>query len=135
MHLVFRKHEFWRKVLRKSNDDSQYYNIGEDYIYEYKARDYSHGTFNRLHIPDKELISLDDYRTRYSQYKLDPDIIAAHSSHPFIVIWDDHETSNNTYMTGAQNHQSLLEGDFYKRKIVSQFYYCSVETSISKKCI
>ena len=80
-----------------------------DYIYEYKARDYSHGTFNRLHIPDKELISLDDYRTRYSQYKLDPDIIAAHSSPPFIVIWDDHDTSNNTYMTGAQNHQSLLE--------------------------
>ena len=87
-----------------------------DYIYEYKARDYSHGTFNRLHLPDKELISLEDYRIRYSQYKLDPDIIAAHMSHPFIVIWDDHETSNNTYMTGAKNHQSLLEGDFSERK-------------------
>ena len=95
-----------------------------DYIYEYKARDYSHGTFNRLHLPNKELISLRDYRTRYSQYKLDPDIIAAHRLHPFIVIWDDHETSNNTYMTGAQNHQPLLEGDFSERKSAAlQAYY------------
>ena len=86
-----------------------------DYIYEYKARDYSNGIFKRLHIPDKELVSLDDYRSRYSQYKLDPDLIAAHQNHPFIVIWDDHETSNNTFSTGAQNHQSELEGDFFKR--------------------
>ena len=95
-----------------------------DYIYEYKARDYSNGIFNRLHIPDKELISLEDYRTRYSQYRLDPDLIKAHASHPFIVIWDDHETSNDTYMTGAQNHQVSSEGSFIDRKQnAMQAYY------------
>ena len=81
--------------------------------------DYQRGFFNsifkRLHIPDKEIVSLSDYRTRYSQYKMDPDLISAHQKHPFIVIWDDHETSNNTYSSGAQNHQPELEGDFFKR--------------------
>ena len=32
-----------------------------DYIYEYKSRDYSNGIFERLHLPDKEIISLYDY--------------------------------------------------------------------------
>ena len=86
-----------------------------DYIYEYKARDFSNGIFERLHIPDKEIVSLSDYRNRYSQYKMDSDLISAHQKHPFIVIWDDHETSNDTYSSGAQNHQSELEGDFFKR--------------------
>jgi alkaline phosphatase D len=86
-----------------------------DYIYEYKARDFSNGIFQRLHIPDKEIVSLSDYRARYSQYKMDPDLISVHQKHPFIVIWDDHETSNNTYSYGAQNHQPELEGNFFKR--------------------
>ena len=65
-----------------------------------------------------------DYRTRYSQYRLDPDLIKAHASHPFIVIWDDHETSNDTYMSGAQNHQVSSEGNFMDRKkSAMQAYY------------
>ena len=95
-----------------------------DYIYEYKSRDYSNGIFDRLHLPDKELISLDDYRTRHSQYKLDIDLIKAHRSHPFILIWDDHETSNNTYKSGAENHQELEEGSFNDRiSFALQAYY------------
>lgn len=86
-----------------------------DYIYEYKSRDYSNGIFDRLHLPDKELITLGDYRTRHSQYKLDRDLIEAHRNHPFILIWDDHETSNNTYKDGAENHQELEEGNFNER--------------------
>ncbi len=85
-----------------------------DYIYEYKSRDYSNGIFKRLHLPDRELITLYDYRTRYSQYRLDPDLIKAHQNHPFILIWDDHETSNNTYINGAENHQQD-EGSFQER--------------------
>ena len=86
-----------------------------DYIYEYKSRDYSNGIFDRLHLPDKEIVTLSDYRTRHSQYKLDIDLIDAHKNHPFILIWDDHETSNNTYKSGAENHQELEEGDFDER--------------------
>ena len=95
-----------------------------DYIYEYKSRDYSNGIFKRLHLPDKEIISLSDYRTRHSQYKLDLDLISAHSNHPFILIWDDHETSNDTYKDGAENHQEENEGSFDKRiSSALQAYY------------
>ena len=95
-----------------------------DYIYEYKSRDYSNGIFKRLHLPDKEIVSLTDYRTRHSQYKLDPDLISAHSSHPFILIWDDHETANNTYKDGAENHQEEKEGNFNERiSFALQAYY------------
>ncbi|MET8681797.1 alkaline phosphatase D family protein [Streptomyces sp. NPDC004647] len=70
-----------------------------DYIYEYAvdaaggARKYTDRTlpahFNR------ETTTLEDYRLRYALYKTDPDLIAAHAAHPFVVTWDDHETENN----------------------------------------
>ncbi len=92
-----------------------------DYIYEYGPGVY--GDSSRLHYPAKELISLQDYRLRYSQYRLDPDLAAAHQQHAFITIWDDHEIANNSYKDGAQNHQSN-EGDYMKRKAAArQAYY------------
>tara|TARA_B100001057_G_scaffold85312_1_gene81128 strand:- start:10056 stop:11534 length:1479 start_codon:yes stop_codon:yes gene_type:complete len=95
-----------------------------DYIYEYKSRDYSNGIFERLHLPDREILSLYDYRVRHSQYKLDPDLINAHKNHPFILIWDDHETTNDTYKDGAENHQEDEEGSFSKRiSSALQAYY------------
>ena len=40
------------------------------------------------------------------------------------MIWDDHETSNDTYMSGAQNHQVSSEGNFMDRKkSAMQAYY------------
>ncbi|MGW0463951.1 alkaline phosphatase D family protein [Streptomyces sp. NPDC003027] len=70
-----------------------------DYLYEYAvnatggARNYTDrvlpAVFNR------ETLTLDDYRLRYALYKSDPDLMAAHAAHPFVVTWDDHETENN----------------------------------------
>jgi alkaline phosphatase D len=94
-----------------------------DYIYEYEVGRYGDTTLGRLHLPDKEIVSLQDYRTRYSQYRLDEDFQKAHQMHPFITIWDDHEISNNAYQSGAQNHQPEQEGDFDKRKSVAQQAY------------
>jgi alkaline phosphatase D len=48
----------------------------------------------RTHHAD-EPYSLDDYRARYAQYKLDADLQAAHAAHTWWVTWDDHETDNN----------------------------------------
>jgi len=42
-----------------------------------------------------EIYSLDDYRRRYAQYKMDADLQAAHAAAPWFVVWDDHETDNN----------------------------------------
>jgi alkaline phosphatase D len=61
-----------------------------DYIYEGR----SNPRAVRHHHGD-ECYSLDDYRARYAQYKLDPDLRAVHLSTPFIVIADDHEVMNN----------------------------------------
>jgi len=61
-----------------------------DYIYEYEPGRYGDTTLGRLHLPPKELVGLQDYRTRYSQYRLDPDFQEAHRLHPFITVWDDH---------------------------------------------
>ncbi len=61
-----------------------------DYIYEsapIKDRP-------RLHI-GPELTTLEDYRNRYAQYKLDPLLQAAHAHAPWILTWDDHEVANN----------------------------------------
>ncbi len=86
-----------------------------DYIYEYGPGKYGDENFPRKHLPPNELLTLDDYRTRYAQYRLDKGLQKAHQNHPFILIWDDHEIANNAYKTGAQNHQAD-EGDYGMRK-------------------
>ena len=94
-----------------------------DYIYEYGPNKYGDTSFQRKNIPAHEIVSLQDYRDRYSQYRLDEDLQNLHSSVPFINIWDDHEITNNAYVSGAQNHQDD-EGDYETRKnIARQVFY------------
>ena len=83
-----------------------------DYIYEYRNNDYGHRPegdgrpFGRVPFPDREIVSLDDYRARYAQYREDVDLQAAHRQHPFIVVWDDHETANNSWQRRRGESQS-----------------------------
>jgi alkaline phosphatase D len=94
-----------------------------DYIYEYATGKYGDTTIGRFNIPRTEIISLTDYRTRYSQYRTDVGLRRVHQQHPFIAIWDDHEIANNSYTEGAQNHQPE-EGDYATRKAAAkQAYY------------
>ncbi|NNK87095.1 MAG: hypothetical protein HKO90_02320 [Flavobacteriaceae bacterium] len=94
-----------------------------DYIYEHGEGGYGDTSIGRIHIPKHEIVSLEDYRTRYAQYRLDQDLRAAHQNHPFIAVWDDHEITNNAYADGAQNHQPD-EGDYMTRRdIARQVYY------------
>ena len=93
-----------------------------DFIYEHRARGgYGGATGRRIgrnHKPGHELTSLGDYRTRYAQYKADPQSIAMHARHPLIVTWDDHESANNPWMEGAANHQ-WIDGDWSERRAAS----------------
>jgi len=98
-----------------------------DYIYEYRARGgYGGATGRRIgrnHKPGHETVSLEDYRIRHAQYKGERESIAMHARHPLIVIWDDHESANNPWMGGAENHQ-LNDGDWFARRAASkQAYY------------
>lgn len=89
-----------------------------DYIYEYRNGQYGDGgRFARVPAPDKEIVALEDYRTRHAQYKLDPDLQEAHRQHPFIIVWDDHELANNTWRDGAENHDpDQGEGEWPARR-------------------
>jgi alkaline phosphatase D len=90
-----------------------------DYIYEYKtfgslAPGDAYGD-HRAYLPDHEILTLEDYRTRYAQYRREPQLQAAHRQHPFICTWDDHETANNSYRGGAGNHDPETEGSWTDR--------------------
>jgi phosphodiesterase/alkaline phosphatase D-like protein len=61
-----------------------------DYIYENPGRD----GLVRKHVGG-ELLTIDDYRNRYAQYRSDPYLRKTHASFPFVVVWDDHEVDNN----------------------------------------
>lgn len=87
-----------------------------DYIYEYKNASQVAGDSTRKHDPDKEITTLADYRIRHSQYKLDPDLRECHRQYPFITVWDDHETTNNSWYGGAENHTDSTEGNWFARK-------------------
>lgn len=91
-----------------------------DYIYEYGVNNARN--VDRRHLPEHEVITLQDYRTRYSQYHLDEGLRAMRQQHPLITIWDDHELANDTYAAGAQNHQGE-EGDFSARKAAARKAY------------
>ncbi len=62
-----------------------------DYVYEYPGLGAAGGGSEPTHMVE----TLVDYRLRYASYKLDPDLMRAHSELPFIVTWDDHEVANN----------------------------------------
>ena len=91
-----------------------------DYIYEYGIDGYGGNvgqSIDRNHEPPLEIVSLDDYRTRHAQYKTDPDLQAAHAAAPWLCTWDDHESTNNSYRSGAENHNPEAgEGNWTDRK-------------------
>lgn len=90
-----------------------------DYIYEYGVAGYGGvmgKQLGRNHEPTHEIVTLADYRARHAQYKSDPDLQAAHAIAPWFCTWDDHESTNNSYRTGAENHQPETEGDWSVRK-------------------
>ena len=97
-----------------------------DYIYEYPRGGYASDNaaqLNREVLPVGELFTLDDYRTRYAQYRTDADLQSLHAGVPFITVWDDHEVTNDTYKDGAENHNEG-EGDFETRKLAAlQAYF------------
>ncbi len=91
-----------------------------DYIYEYPNAAYGDGSkIGRIPSPNKATVTLADYRQRYAQYRTDADLQAAHRQHPWIIVWDDHETANDSWIGGAENHNPATEGPFGTRRAVA----------------
>jgi len=97
-----------------------------DYYYEYGTDGYGGqvgAKIGRPHNPPHEALSLGDYRIRHAQYKGDNASKAMHGAHPVICIWDDHEVANDSWKTGAQNH-NIEDGDWDARRAAAmQAYY------------
>ena len=79
----------WRDVVEQ---DVDFVMQCGDYIYEYGPSTDTDAP--RLHV-GPEIETIEDYRRRYAQYRLDPNLRAAHEAAPFIVTTDDHEVDNN----------------------------------------
>jgi alkaline phosphatase D len=92
-----------------------------DYIYESRGNPNRNPPSPRAHIGD-ELFTLGDYRTRYAQYKRDPDLMAAHASAPFIVTWDDHEVDND-YAGDVDERETPPEVFLLRRAAAYQAYF------------
>ncbi|MDP2007826.1 MAG: alkaline phosphatase D family protein [Rubrivivax sp.] len=64
-----------------------------DYLYEY-GHDSAPADAVRRHEGGR-LRTLEGYRARYTQYKGDPALQAAHAAAPWLLVWDDHEVDND----------------------------------------
>ena len=106
----------------QANDADLAVHLG-DYLYEYQRGEYPDADVAHPHRklwPENEIVVLADYRLRYATYRSDPDLRRIHQSLPMICIWDDHETANDSWNGGAENHQSDSEGDWEVRKQVAR---------------
>jgi alkaline phosphatase D len=115
-NLPFGYFNVYRRIAARPDLDAVLH-LG-DYLYEYPNARYGDGTATgRIPEPDREIVTLADYRLRHAQYKRDPDLQEVHRQHPFIVVWDDHEFANNTWRDGAENHNTDIgEGEWTARR-------------------
>ncbi|NBS74030.1 MAG: alkaline phosphatase [Betaproteobacteria bacterium] len=99
-----------------------------DYIYEYGSDPTTFGNgdaaiLGRVTAPATDIVSLEDYRTRYALYRTDPSLKALHAIMPWITVWDDHEFANNAWLDGADNHNSATQGAWSARKAIAARVY------------
>lgn len=114
------------RVMAERDDIDLVMHLG-DYLYEYGPGGYAGAqgrALGRVVSPPHALVTLADYRARYAQYRSDPDLQALHARHPMIAIWDDHESANDCWRGGAENHDPDTEGDwFIRREVATRAWY------------
>jgi alkaline phosphatase D len=96
-----------------------------DYLYEYGSASIKEADLvaGRLPEPSTEILAIADYRLRFASYRADPDLQRLHQMAPMVALWDDHESSNDSWEGGAQNHQSDKEGDWNLRRAAAMQVY------------
>ena len=97
-----------------------------DYFYEYGPDNYpsvEQAVAGRAVAPLSETVALADYRLRFASYRSDRDLRRLHQVYPMIAGWDDHESANDSWQGGAQNHQSETEGEWSVRKAAAMRAY------------
>lgn len=86
-----------------------------DYIYENGG-----GFWEERRYTGYEIFTLDEYRVRHAETKVDPDLQRFHGLVPWLLTWDDHEVDNDW---GADRSEDL-EPDFLARRAAAfQAYF------------
>ncbi|MET0376154.1 MAG: alkaline phosphatase D family protein [Rhizorhabdus sp.] len=98
-----------------------------DYIYEDRARQVNYGRDGspQVHVRDHvgtDCYTIGDYRRRYAQYKMDPDLQSAHLAAPWFTTFDDHEIVDN-WTSATSPYQSRPELFAIRRATAMQAYY------------
>jgi alkaline phosphatase D len=97
-----------------------------DYIYEYPLGSYANPALAGIRdvSPAHEIVTLADYRLRHALYRTDPDLQELHRQHPMICVWDDHESANDAWRDGAENHNPEQgEGEWHVRRAAAARAY------------
>lgn len=81
-----RYHNGYRHLAERADVDFVVH-LG-DYIYEFGRA---------AHVPPRPCRTVDEYRTRYAQYKMRPELAAVHARLPFHHVPDDHEFFNDVH--------------------------------------
>ena len=91
-----------------------------DFIYELAQNPPANQTpgadIGRPFEPLNECVTLADYRTRYSQYRGDPDTRALSQAHPVLATLDDHEVADGQWRGGSDNHDPARDGPWEARR-------------------
>ncbi|MEA3011573.1 MAG: alkaline phosphatase [Sphingomonadales bacterium] len=97
-----------------------------DYYYEFEQGRYpadAERVAGRDIDPLTEAATLAGYRLRHAAYRRDPDLQLLHRLFPMVMMWDDHESANDSWHGGAVNHQPETEGPWAVRKAAAKRAY------------
>lgn len=87
----------YRKIAQR-DDLNLVIHLG-DYVYDFVDED------EEIRVPDPyptQPTNLTDWRSLHKYYLLDPDFRLAKQQHPFAIIWDNHDFSASTGLSGQQ---------------------------------
>jgi alkaline phosphatase D len=129
----------WQRLLQLGTDVDAVIFLG-DYIYETTGDPAFQSTNTLREVkftePDKALVqktgvfqyyaaqALSNYRDLYKNLRNDPIMQKVHERYPFIVMWDDHEFSNDSWGSNATytNGRKLEKQDERKRNAEQAFF-------------
>lgn len=120
------QHGFYTAHRKLAGEDVDFVFCYGDYIYEGRGERVWNSPVGPVENPRQVLgedcFSLDDYRRRYAQYKMDADLQASHAAAAWFCVWDDHEVAND--WTGEHDRRGTPPELFaLRRQAAAQAYY------------
>src|SRR5699024_4527045 len=108
-------HGYYTAYQYMAEDDLDLIFFLGDYIYEYAINESNQKRKANLSSHHNvKVVTLDQYRLRYSLFKTDPDLQNAHAAFPWVTTWDDHEVENN--YAADKSQYGATPKQFYQQK-------------------